>query len=366
MREEKYDQKTNDYLPPRWVIGTVVIVLVVWILYSLREMVVLVVCGYAIAYLINPLISYLEKKGIRRSLGIVVITLVALLTLTLLAITILPTLALQIASLIENLPQYAQSAQDKFIVILADIDMLLENYLGKPIALSSSVQKWFAQFDLARLLSADMVTTVSGGVLATLLKGYSLTLTILNLTLLPFIVYYLALDFRKFHYSLLLWAPKRHRHYVRKVAGEIDDVIGGFFKGQTTVAIILTIIYLVGLGILGIEQWFAVGVISGMGNVLPYLGTLVGGILATLMTLSTYGTIKSVLLVWGLYGIVQVVEGNFITPRLVGEKVGLPPLMVILALFAGASLFGLLGILFAVPVAAGLKVLTMSLRKVKS
>jgi predicted PurR-regulated permease PerM len=208
-----------------------------------------------------------------------------------------------------------------------------------------------------------MVSSFLWGLLSALLKGYSLTLTILNLLLLPFIVYYLALDLKRVHYSVLIWTPKQARRRIRTIARKIDVTISAFLKGQVTVALILSVLYVTGLGILGIEQWFVLGVISGIGSVVPYLGAIIGVTLSTLMTLATFGTVQSLLLVWGLYVVVQALEGTLITPRIVGDQVGLSPLLVILALFAGASLFGVLGVLFAIPVAASLRVLTLEVKK---
>jgi predicted PurR-regulated permease PerM len=360
----------SDYFPPRWVSAFICAALISWILYSLREMVVLLVCGYAIAYSINPLLIRLEAHGIRRSLGVFILGFVTLLGVLFLTLTILPSLFFQASSLIQKLPEYSKIAQNKLVIIVDEIDTLVDSYMGvatAPGALGGHfVKDWIVNFDFSSIVSSNMISSFSWGLLGALLKGYSLTLTILNLLLLPFIVYYLSLDLKRLHYSVLVWIPKQARQKVRTIAHKIDRTISAFLKGQVTVALILSVLYVTGLGVLGIEQWFALGVISGLGSVVPYLGGIIGVTLATVMALATFGTVKSLLLVWGLYLGVQALEGTLITPRIVGDQVGLSPLLVILALFAGASLFGVLGVLFAIPVAASLRVLTLEVRNLSS
>jgi predicted PurR-regulated permease PerM len=357
----------SDYLPPRWISAFVIVALTGWILYSLREMVVLLVCGYAIAYSINPLLIRLESHGVRRSLGVFVLGFIALLGILFLTLTILPSLLFQASSLLQKLPEYSKIAQHKLVIIVDQLDTFVDSYMGAttdPGALKSHfVKDWVVNFDFSSILSGDMISSFSWGLLGALLKGYSLTLTIMNLLLLPFIVYYLALDLKRVHYSVLMWFPKQARFRIRTTAQKINLTISAFLKGQVTVALILSVLYVFGLGVLGIEQWFALGVISGLGSIVPYLGAIVGVTLSTVMALATFGTVKSLFLVWGLYLAIQALEGTLITPRIVGDQVGLSPLLVILALFAGASLFGVLGVLFAIPVAASLRVLTLEVRK---
>ena len=361
------DSALSDYLPPRWVSAFIIIGLACWILYSLREMVVLIVCGYALAYSINPLLIRLESHGVSRSLGIFVIGFATLLIVAFLTLTILPSLLFQASTLLHQLPEYIKIAQQKLVLIVNQVDSLADSYIGAhpnpQVPRGHIVKEWLTNFDFSSVLGGDMISTFLWGILSALLKGYSLTLTILNLTLLPFIVYYLALDLKRVHYSVLLLMPKQSRRKIRNVACKINHTISAFLKGQVTVALILSLLYVVGLGVLGIEQWFALGVISGLGSVVPYLGALIGVTLSTMMALATFGTINSLLLVWALYIAVQALEGTLITPQIVGDQVGLSPLLVILALFAGASLFGVLGILFAIPVAASLRVLTLEVRK---
>jgi predicted PurR-regulated permease PerM len=139
--------------------------------------------------------------------------------------------------------------------------------------------------------------------------------------------------------------------------------LSAFVKGQFIVCTILFTIYACGLGLLRIELWFLIAFIAGYGNFIPYFGFVSGILLATLMTMVTYGDFLHLLLTWSVFGFAQLLEGSFITPKIVGDSVGLSPLVIMLALVAGGTLFGLLGICLAIPLAAIIKVLGSALLK---
>jgi predicted PurR-regulated permease PerM len=144
---------------------------------------------------------------------------------------------------------------------------------------------------------------------------------------------------------------------VRDIALEIDSYVSAFVRGQFMIGTILFLLYGAGLWFVGVELWLLLALIAGFGNIVPYLGFLAGIVLSTLMALVTFGDFAHVVQVWVVFAIVQGLEGTVITPRILGEKVGLSPLAVILALVVGGQLFGLLGVFLAVPAAAALRVL---------
>jgi predicted PurR-regulated permease PerM len=348
----------KKYLPPPWISALIVVALFAWIIYSLREMAVLLVGGYTIAYIITPFLDWLEKRNINRSFGVFIVGAVALIVVFLLTITILPRVFLEAGNLAQNLPSYMNQAKEKIVLLSERLDSLALNRFGLSSSPSQLIRSWFDQLDLSTIISSDVISAFLWGIVDTLLKGYSITLTLLNLALLPFLVYYFALDLKKIHISFLSLFPRQFRLDVRRIFIDIDSTVSEFIRGQITVALILTVLYGIGLGIIGVDLWFALALISGIGSLVPYLGGIVGVFLSTIMGLVTFGTVYQIFLIWLVFGLVQFMEGTFITPKIVGNKVGLSPLVVILALFAGASLFGILGILFAIPVAASLRVLT--------
>lgn len=336
-----------------WVLTALSVALLLWLLLQLREMVVLLVVGYVIAYLINPLVSWLERRGLGRALAIPLVFVGALALLFVLVLTALPTLSREIGSLVERFPEYLETARARSLALWSEIRAHLPPSM-----------RWKTD-PLASLpaFPGQTVRGVVGALLNTLLGGYSIILIFVNLALLPFIVFYLSVDFQGLHRNVLAMFPTGLRGKIRQIALEIDLHISAFIRGQLLVGAILTGVYTVGLGIVGVELWFLLALLSGFGNLVPYLGFLTGISLSTLMTLVTFGDLTHLLWVWGIYGAAQILEGTLLTPRIVGERVGLSPLVVILAIFAGGKLFGLLGIFLAVPMAAVFKVLGRALHQ---
>lgn len=345
-------------LPPLWVLTLLAAVILLWLMYQLKEIMVLLVVGYCVAYLLDPLLARLERRGIARPYGMIVVGVGLVLIVAVLALTAVPTIATQIEQLSESLPSYITRLRQQLQPWLDEMSRALQK--------TGAADPGGSAFDLGSLVTHVDSATLKpflAGLAGALLQGYSITLTLVNLFLLPFIVYYLAVDFRPLHRTLLHLLPRRQRLRIRSLVLEMDTYVSAFVLGQLTVGAILFALYAVGLGFVGIELWFLVAVIAGFGNFIPYFGFLCGIVLATLMAAITFGDFMHVLQVWAVFAVVQFLEGIVITPRIVGGKVGLSPLMVILAIFAGGKLFGLLGIFLAVPMAAVLKVLMRHLHE---
>lgn len=337
-------QPLTSKLPPLWVLLASLGVVGGWLLLQLKEMVVLIVVAYSLAYVMRPTLVWFERKGVRREVGCVVLFALTIMAGVLLGLTIVPTILSELHDLMSRMPDYVAIARER---ILANYQRL-HDYVPRP---------YQRQVDEAvgRLLPSVGPGALQGvlmGILSALLSGYSLTLTVVNIALLPFIVYYLAVDFEVMHEQALELFPKQLRKGVREMAREVDVLLSAFVRGQLLVGALLSILFTLALGVIGIELWFAIALISGFGNLVPYLGSIVGILLATLMALVTFGDLQHVLFVWAAYGLIQFIEGSFITPKVVGDKVGLSPLSVILAIFAFGKLLGLLGVFLAVPFAA--------------
>lgn len=341
---------TTRLLPPGWVITLLVLALIGWLVSELKEIVILLVVGYAISYLIEPCLDYLERRQIRRGVGIFVTGGCALIVVLLLTITALPTLMREYGSLVDRLPQNIATARERVVPYLNEI----ETHLPKRFSDLSSAE---SLVDTASKAGEGLLQAITTGLGAALLQGYSLTLTLVNLALLPFIVFYLSLDFRGLHRAALKLVPIAHRPLIKSMFGEIDADVSAYVRGQLTVGAILFGLYSLGLGIVGVELWFVLALISGFGNLIPYLGFLVGIVLSSIMALVTFHDFSHLGMVWGVYAVVQFLEGTFITPRIVGSKVGLSPLTVILSIVAFGKLLGLLGVFLAIPIAAIIRVL---------
>lgn len=335
----------RQIMPPLWIFTLVGMVLMVWLLFALKEIVMLVVIGFSIAYVMEPALRLFEEKGLTRSLGVIVLVLLCVAVISGMAVTAIPTILREYHDLSENLHDYVVTAKEKAMPYLehADAYVPVDQLLSSPmeaVKQSSGIVKQLA---------------LAGG--KALMRGYSVTLTLVNLTLLPFIVYYIAVDFRSIRPAFLSLFPFIKRGPVDEILSEINDYVSAFVRGQILVGAIMTLLYAAGMGIIGVELWLLLAVIAGFGNLIPYLGSLVGIVLATVMTLVTFGDVSHLFMVWGVFAVVQILEGSLITPRIQGDSVGLSPLIVILAIVAGGSLFGLLGIFLAVPGAAILRVL---------
>lgn len=343
----------KSFIPPLWILTLALLTFVFWIAYRLKEMVVLLVVSFSIAYVISPALDFLERRNIPRPIGFALVALVIISVFITAFFTAIPTLVREYNTLTANFPNYMDSLKNKGEPIVLQLLPYLPEEWRVAITTGS----------LTSILSLDqnLPLKITRGLWTTLLTGYNYTLALVNAALLPFLVYYLSVDYRRLYEGLLDWFPIIRRGKISRIFEEVDNQVSSYVRGQLLVGFVLFILFAIGLGILQIELWFLVAFISGFGNLIPYVGTVIGVLLATLMAVVTYGDFSSVLLVWALYAGVQLIEGTFITPKIIGDSIGLSPLMVILALLAGGSLFGLLGVFLAVPVLAALKVLTKHL-----
>lgn len=340
----------ESLLPPRWVLVLAALGLLAWLLVSLKEIVVMLVLGYCIAYVIDPLLEWLERRKISRSYGCILTMVTAVVVILLLVFTAVPTVLREFDKLADNLPTYVELAKERGIPLLEKLEAYIPH---KTAGVGETVgsESWMPQVDKDTL--RNVLSTVGN----TLLQGYSLTLTLLNFLLLPFIAFYLAVDLPVFHTWVLQLFSSPSRKRVRSIAMEIDSYVSAFVRGQLTVGFILFILYTFGLWLIGVELWFLLAIISGFGAIIPYMGFLMGIVLSSIMALATFGDFSHLAQVIGLFLVVQFLEGWIITPKVVGEKVGLSPLVIIISIFAGGHLFGLLGVFLAVPGAAVLRVL---------
>jgi predicted PurR-regulated permease PerM len=184
---------------------------------------------------------------------------------------------------------------------------------------------------------------------------------ILQIVLIPIIAYYLMVSFNNIIDGAVDLIPPYTRNPIVKKFREIDSLIAAFVRGQLTIAFIMAVLYSIGFIIIGIDLSIVIGVVSGLLFVVPYLGTLVAIVGGSIMAFVKFGDFLHVLYVLGWIGIVQVFESYFLTPRIVGQAVGLNPVVYILVLIAGANLFGFVGLLVAIPLAAVARVLLVSL-----
>ena len=346
--------KRSSFIPPAWIITLSFIVGMLWLVLRLRELVMLLVLGYFIAYAVDPIIERLEKRGLSRVISFWILLVVFASAMALLGITAVPTLIEEFEKLSVNLNQYLDVGRGSLLPFLEG----LREHLPEPFRSSESIDDMIASIPGAlSSVSGDTLKGFGRAVLSTITRGYNQVLTLINLLLLPFIVYYVAIDLPRIHGFFLGLFPILKRGTVKRICGEIDGYVSSFVRGQVLVCSILFVLYSLGLGFVGIDLWLLVAFITGFGNLIPYVGTISGILLSSLMALVTFGDFQHVLWVWLVFAVVQGLEGAIITPLIIGETVGLSPLVIMLALYSGGQLFGLLGLFLAIPIAAVVKVL---------
>lgn len=343
----KSAENKESFIPPLWLLTLLGFAFVLWVLFELKELVVLLVVSYAIAYIMDPVLKWLESKRIPRQYGVLIVSLSLIVLIVLLLLSAIPTLVSEYENISRNFPEYFAKAKDKVLPLFEKVKPYLPaqqatdpNGVAKPPGL------------MGLLTKPDAMNTVLSGIFATLLSGYSLTLTIVNLLLLPFMVYYVAVDLETFHATVLGLFPRGTKAKVTSFFAEINLYVSAFVRGQLLVCSVLFVLYAIGLGFVGVELWLLLAVISGFGNLIPYVGFLTGIVLSSIMAIVTFGDFSHLIQVLTVYAVVQALEGFIITPKIIGGSVGLSPLIIIIALFVGGQGFGLLGIFLAVPAAA--------------
>lgn len=296
--------------------------------------------GAAIAYFLDPVADKLESFGLSRTLATAVITLIAILIFVLLVLLVVPTLINQAVSLFEIAPELARN----FTNFLTE---RFPTLLVEGSTLRSSINS-----------VAATIQERGGALLNTALASAASVLNILILfVIVPVVAIYMLLDWDRMVAQIDSLLPRDHAPTIRQVARDIDKTLASFVRGMGTVCLILGTYYAIALMLVGLQFGLVVGFIAGIVTFIPYLGALLGGALAIGLALFQFwGDWVSIGLVAGIFIAGQIIDGNLLTPKLVGNSVGLHPVWLILALSVFGSLFGFVGMLAAVPIAASLGV----------
>lgn len=316
-----------------WSIGAGIFLLALWLL---SGVLLPFITGMAIAYFLDPSADRLEKMGCSRVVATTIITFVGLFVGFLLIALLVPQLVQQAAALIGAAPDYFAKVQDILInrfPSLLDESSTLRGALDGFVA---SIQD----------RSGDLANAV-------LASAFSVVDALVFLVVAPVVAFYMLLDWDRMIATIDSWLPRDHRHTLRRLARELDSVMSGFVRGQLTVCAILGTFYAIALMIVGLQFGLIVGLIAGMLTFIPYVGSLIGGALSIGLALFQFWESPEwIVVVAIIFALGQTFEGNFLTPKLVGGKVGLHPVWLMFALSAFGSLMGFTGMLVAVPVAA--------------
>jgi predicted PurR-regulated permease PerM len=321
-----------------WGSAALVLFLVLWIL---GDVILPFVLGGAIAYFLDPVADRLERLGLGRAAATSLITLMTLVIVVLLAVLVVPQLIEQTRALVQVAPQLAH-----------DLQAFLTRRFPQLVDAESPVRQ--------SLLSLGDTLKARGGQLVEGLLTSAMTLlnVLVLLVIVPVVAFYLLLDWDRMVARVDELLPRDHAPTIRKLAREIDRTLASFIRGQGTVCLLLGTYYAAALMAVGLQFGLIVGFIAGLLTFIPYVGALVGGGLAVGLALFQFwGDWVWIVAVAAIFQAGQIVEGNVLTPKLVGSSVGLHPAWLIFALSVFGALFGFVGMLVAVPVAAAIGVL---------
>jgi predicted PurR-regulated permease PerM len=326
-----------------WIGALILFVLAMWLV---REVLLPFVAGIALAYFLNPVADRLERLGVSRMVASLIMVALVILSFVVLALLFLPILGTQISAFVQGLPSTVTRLQtvltdetrEWLISIVGDRLPDLNKSLGDIV---SEGAKWMITF-LGSLWAG----------------GQALFSIVTLLVIAPVIAFYVLYDWHKMLAKVDSWVPRRNRETVRDLAREKDRAIAGFIRGQAGVGLILGAFYAVALTLTGLNFGFLIGMISGLISFIPYVGSLTGLLLATVVAVAQFWPEwKWILLIVVIFLSGQFIEGYILQPKLVGESVGLHPVWLMFALFAFGYLFGFVGLLLAVPLAAAMGVL---------
>ena len=321
-----------------WGIAAAVFFVLLWFL---GDVILPFVLGGAIAYFLDPVADRLERMGMSRVAATATITVVGILVFVLLTLLVIPAMVRQAGALIETAPQLAKRLGE---VLTTRFPSLMED--------GSTLRETIAS--LGEMLK-ERGGEVVNGILST---AFSLINVVLLVVIVPVVAVYMLLDWDNMVARIDELLPRDHAPVIRRLAREIDQTLASFIRGQGTVCLILGTFYAVALMIVGLNFGLVIGALAGLLVFIPYLGAILGGVLSVGLALYQFwGEWYMIAIVAGIFVFGQFIEGNFLTPKLVGSSIGLHPVWLIFALSAFGSMFGFVGMLVAVPVAAALGVL---------
>ncbi len=311
-----------------------------WLLYLLAPILTPFVAGALIAYIGDPLVDRLEKLRLPRSLAVFVVFVLLFVLIAALTLLVLPLARSQVSVLAVKLPEYVNWVEAQVLPkILEYIDL---GDAGGDVGLASVLEKYGAKV-------AGFATSAIASVSR---SGTAIMTAVVNMLLIPVITFYLLRDWDVMIEHIGELVPEKTRPTAFRLARETDQALGGFLRGQVMVMLGLSVIYTAGLALIGLDYALAIGTVSGLVSFVPYLGFVVGIVLAGLTALVQMQSWVALIGVVAVFAVGQLIEGMFLTPRLVGDRIGLHPVLVIFAVMAGGQLFGFFGVLLALPAAA--------------
>ncbi len=313
--------------------------------YVLRSVLLPFVAGIIIGYLLDPLVDKFTRFKISRTWATVLVLLLVILIIVPTVVLIANVIDSQLSVFISVVPNYVGSLIKKAEPILNELKDLFPTLDAERI-------REYIRSNTANNLK------ILGSILRSVVSGGMAIVNLISLLLItPVVAFYMLRDWDKFIAKVRSLLPRKSKKSIEQQAHEIDRTLAGFIRGQLSVCVILGSFYAIGLHLVGLDLGLLVGFLAGIISFIPYVGTISGFIISLALAFAQFDSMMPIVSVVIVFGVGQFLEGNFLTPKLVGDNVGLHPVWVMFALLAGGVLLGFLGLMIAVPVAAIIGVL---------
>jgi predicted PurR-regulated permease PerM len=325
----------------------VTLVFLIWFFKDASQIITPFIISLALAYLFDPLVAKLEQWKIKRWISVLAIVLFVLGILVVLSIVLVPIIIDELTDLVKMSISYSDKAAD-----------WLESKSGELLPLVSFDNSKIQEFLITELPGKiqSLLETVFKGALNITSALSTAIGQLLNLVLIPFLFFYLLKDFDKIKNWFFNLIRIDTKYNFKTYATKIDEIISGFFRGQLTVCLIVAVLTSLGLAVFNVKYALIIGITAGVLNIIPYVGLLITLVFSILISLFSPDPLFSIIKVVVIIEIVQIIEGSFLSPKIVGDRVGLHPAWVMFSILILSHLLGFIGLLLAVPIAATIKI----------
>ena len=321
----------------RFVVIIFFLVIIGWLMYKLADLLTVVIVSFLIAYILDPVASFMEAKGLSRSNATAIIFLVFFLIIALNIWLVLPGIFSQLFVLQKQL---SSGGTDNMILSLQDF---IKNSVGaidvESIDLKGKMEAFMAG------ASAEVMVILS-----------NIGSIISAVAIIPFVVYFFLRDGRNMKKVFISYIPNRYFEITLNIMHKIDGQLGGYLRGQFTEATVVGLLGTIALLILNVKYSIIIGIFAGLANMIPYVGPVAGAVPAIIVTLVNGGSMTTIIYIVIAFAIVQFIDNMIVQPIVLSKSVDLHPLIIVFAVLIGGKFFGLLGLLLAVPVAGMIKV----------
>lgn len=335
-------KKSSSITP--WIVGGLVLILTISLFIGLKSILMPFAAAGVLAYILNPIVEKLTKHKIPRTTAAMLVMLLGLSVIIILLLIVIPMLINLVDSIYEKLPDVINWIHLKLLPWLNQTFHI--NIRWDADYMMRMVTQWIKSEDVNIKDAASKVLPVVWQ------QGSGFVEWVTNLMLFPFLLYYFLLDWSRWTVGISEMIPRRILPTYQRIMTNMDTILGAFLRGELLVMIIMGLVYGIGLALVGLQSGFAIGMIAGLLVFIPYLGAFTGLLLATLAALLQFHGWTGLFMVWGVFAIGQFLESFFVTPKIVGDRIGLSPFWVIFSLMAFGQLLGFVGMLLALPLAA--------------